>query len=76
MVQTLEEALPGGGLLILRERLLDEIWGWSDALETRAVDIRIAEIRKALDEDPGQPGYIETVIGQGYRFLADVRGEQ
>jgi DNA-binding response OmpR family regulator len=62
--------------VILRERLLDEIWGWSDALETRAVDIRIAEIRKALDEDPGQPGYIETVIGQGYRFLADVRGEQ
>lgn len=62
--------------IIPRERLLDEVWGWSDALETRAVDIRIAEIRKALDEDSAQPRYIETVIGQGYRFLADVRGEK
>ena len=62
--------------VISRERLLDEVWGWSDALETRAVDIRIAEIRKVLDEDSEQPGYIETVIGQGYRFLGTVQGEK
>jgi DNA-binding response OmpR family regulator len=62
--------------VISRERLLDEVWGWSDALETRAVDIRIAEIRKVLDEDSEQPGYIETVIGQGYRFLGIVQGEK
>ena len=61
--------------IILRERLLDEIWGWSATLETRAVDIRIAEIRKALEEDSGQPRYIETVIGSGYRFVADVVGK-
>jgi DNA-binding response OmpR family regulator len=61
--------------VILRERLLDEVWGWSDALETRAVDIRIAEIRKVLDEDSEQD-YIETVIGQGYRFLGAVQGEK
>jgi len=62
--------------IILRERLLDEVWGWSDALETRAVDIRIAEIRKALLEDPSQPAYIETIVGKGYRFVADVQGKQ
>lgn len=62
--------------VISRERLLDEVWGWSDALETRAVDIRIAEIRKVLNEDSEQPGYIETVIGQGYRFLGTVQGEK
>lgn len=61
--------------IIPRERLLDEVWGWSAALETRAVDMRIAEIRKALDEDSGQPRFIETVVGSGYRFLADVTGE-
>lgn len=60
--------------VIARERLLDEVWGWSEALETRAVDIRIAEIRKALEKDPGQPRWIETVIGTGYRFLAEVVG--
>jgi DNA-binding response OmpR family regulator len=62
--------------VISRERLLDEVWGWSDALETRAVDIRIAEIRKVLDEDAEQPRYIETVIGQGYRFVGAVQGEK
>lgn len=61
--------------LILRERLLDEVWGWSATLETRAVDIRIGEIRKALEEDSGQPRYIETVTGKGYRFVADVAGK-
>jgi DNA-binding response OmpR family regulator len=62
--------------VISRERLLDEVWGWSDALETRAVDIRIAEIRKVLEKDSSQSRFIETVIGTGYRFLADVQGEQ
>ena len=62
--------------IVLRERLLDEVWGWNNALETRAVDIRIAEIRKALEEDSGQPRYIETIIGSGYRFLMDVQGKQ
>jgi len=61
--------------IILREHLLDEVWGWSATLETRAVDIRIAEIRKVLEEDSGQPRYIETVIGSGYRFVADVVGK-
>lgn len=62
--------------VLSRERLLDEVWGWNDALETRAVDIRIAEIRKALNEDPEEPQYIETEIGRGYRFLSPVRGEK
>jgi DNA-binding response OmpR family regulator len=62
--------------VLSRERLLDEVWGWNDALETRAVDIRIAEIRKALNEDPEEPLYIETEIGRGYRFLGNVRGEK
>jgi len=62
--------------IIPRERLLDEIWGWSSAIETRAVDIRIAEIRKVLGEDAERPAYIETVIGQGYRFIGMVQGEK
>lgn len=62
--------------VVSRERLLDEVWGWSEALETRAVDIRIAEIRKALEKDAGQPRFIETIVGTGYRFLGEVQGEQ
>lgn len=56
-----------------RDRLLDEVWGWNYAVSTRAVDIRIAEIRKALGDDPDAPHYIETVTGYGYRFLPQVQ---
>jgi DNA-binding response OmpR family regulator len=58
--------------LISRERLLDAIWGWEQAAATRAVDARIAELRRALGDDAGQPAYIETVIGLGYRFIKPV----
>jgi DNA-binding response OmpR family regulator len=55
--------------LLSRERLLDVVWGWDYPAGTRTVDTRIAEIRRALDEDPSDPLYIETVPGQGYRFV-------
>lgn len=55
--------------LITRERLLDVVWGWDYPAGTRAVDTRIAELRRALDDDPAAPQYIETVPGQGYRFV-------
>jgi DNA-binding response OmpR family regulator len=58
--------------LITRERLLDVVWGWEQAVASRAVDARIAELRRALDDDAGQPAYIETVPGLGYRFIAPV----
>jgi DNA-binding response OmpR family regulator len=54
--------------------LLDEVWGWSYPVQTRAVDIRIAELRKAIGDDASDPQYVETVVGQGYRFLGEVKG--
>jgi DNA-binding winged helix-turn-helix (wHTH) protein len=39
---------------------------------TRAVDARVAELRRALQDDSADPRYIETVPGQGYRFAAPV----
>lgn len=70
----LEHLMLHPGDIVPRERLLDEVWGWSYAVETRAVDIRIAEIRKALAEDAGRPRFIETVVGTGYRFIREVEG--
>lgn len=58
--------------LLSRERLLDVVWGWDYPVGTRAVDTRVAELRRALSDDPGDPTYIETVPGQGYRFVGDV----
>lgn len=55
--------------LITRERLLDAIWGWKNAVGERVIDTRIAELRKILQDDAATPEYIETVPGQGYRFI-------
>jgi DNA-binding response OmpR family regulator len=56
--------------LLSRERLLDSVWGWDYPAGTRTVDTRIAELRRSLNDDPNDPRYIETVPGQGYRFVA------
>jgi DNA-binding response OmpR family regulator len=58
--------------LVTRDRLLDAVWGWDFPVGTRAVDTRIAELRRALGDDASQPRYIDTIPGQGYRFAADV----
>jgi DNA-binding response OmpR family regulator len=62
--------------LITRERLLDAVWGWEYPAGTRAVDTRIAELRRALGDEAEEPQFIETVTGEGYRFRAPVEGEQ
>lgn len=61
--------------LVTRERLLDVVWGWDYPVGSRAVDTRIAELRRVTNDDPTQPRYIETIPGQGYRFAADVEGK-
>lgn len=58
--------------LLGRDRLLDTVWGWDYPTGMRAVDTRIAELRRALGDDPTRPRYIETVPGQGYHFVGSV----
>lgn len=59
--------------VLSRERLLDAVWGWDYPAATRAVDTRIAELRRALNDDADNPQFIETVIGEGYRFIGQVQ---
>ena len=61
--------------LLTRERLLDVVWGWDYPAGTRTVDTRMAELRRVLGDDPTQPRYIETLPGEGYRFIGVVRAE-
>jgi DNA-binding response OmpR family regulator len=58
--------------VLTRERLLDAVWGWDYPAATRAVDTRVAELRRLLKDDAETPKYIETLIGQGYRFVGCV----
>jgi len=58
--------------LVSRDRLLDVVWGWDYPVGTRAVDTRIAELRRVLEYDLADPQFIETMAGQGYRFIGSV----
>lgn len=58
---------------VTRERLLEVVWGWQYPAGTRAVDTRMAELRRALGDDAENPRYIETVPAEGYRFAGHVQ---
>ena len=59
--------------ILSRERLLEIVWGWENPVNTRAVDVRIGELRKALKDQVDQPLYIETILQEGYRFIYPVK---
>ena len=61
--------------VLSRERLLDAVWGWDYPAATRAVDTRIAELRRALRDDAETPQFIKTWIGQGYCFIGRVEAK-
>jgi len=57
------------GDVITRERLLDEVWGYERFPTTRTVDTHVLRLRRKLEIDPDRPAFIQTVHGQGYRFV-------
>lgn len=62
------------GRAVPKEEILAAIW--QDTFVTdNALTRAIAQVRKALDDDPKQPKYIETVPTVGYRFLAEFKEE-
>jgi DNA-binding response OmpR family regulator len=56
------------GWVHTREELLEAVWGYSYLGDSRLVDMHIANLRKKIGDDPGDPHFIRTVRGVGYRF--------
>jgi DNA-binding response OmpR family regulator len=52
--------------VISRDRLLEQVWCYERAVETRSVDVHIGRLRAKLGTAGRQ---IETVVGLGYRFV-------
>lgn len=57
------------GRVYTRDYLLDTIWGYGYSEDTRTVDVHIRHLRQKIENDPGNPVFIETVRGVGYRFI-------
>jgi DNA-binding winged helix-turn-helix (wHTH) protein len=61
------------GRLVSREQMVARLWGDNSLLDTeRSINTAIRKIRKALDDDPRHPQFIGTVVGKGYRFIAQL----
>lgn len=56
------------GRVFTRDFLLERVWGIDYAGETRTVDVHITWLRKKLEQDPGEPRYLLTVRGVGYKL--------
>lgn len=56
------------GKVLTRDYLLDKVWGYEYAGETRTVDVHIRHLRKKIEDDDKLPMYIETVRGIGYKL--------
>ncbi len=59
------------GVAFSRDELLNRVWGYEYAGETRTVDVHVRQLRRKLEEDDRNPVHIETVRGRGYRFRED-----
>ncbi len=56
------------GQAFTRDQLLQQVWGYDYAGDTRTVDVHIRWLREKVEADPSSPQLIETVRGVGYRF--------
>lgn len=59
------------GRLISRDEIASHIWGDNLFIEREsAINTAIRKLRRALNEDPARPIWVETVPAKGYRFIA------
>jgi two-component system, OmpR family, response regulator RegX3 len=66
--ELLELLMREAGLVITRERLIDEVWDVNWFGSTKTLDVHVSGLRRKLGDDPSSPRYLHTVRGVGFRF--------
>lgn len=56
------------GLVFSRDRLLEKVWGYDFAGDTRTVDVHIRWLRQKIETNAAHPQYLLTVRGTGYKL--------
>ena len=57
------------GTVVSRDALLNAVWGYTSAPNTRTVDAHIVKLRQKLEDIPSEPRHLLTVHGIGYKFV-------
>jgi two-component system, OmpR family, response regulator MprA len=63
--ELLEHLMRNERIVVSRQALLDEVWGYHPFAETNTVDVFISNLRRKLEAD-GEPRLLHTVRGAGY----------
>ena len=50
-----------------REVLLEQVWGYRHAADTRLVNVHVQRLRSKIEHDPEHPEIVVTVRGVGYK---------
>jgi two-component system response regulator MtrA len=50
-----------------REVLLEQVWGYRHAADTRLVNVHVQRLRSKIEKDPERPEIVITVRGVGYK---------
>jgi DNA-binding response OmpR family regulator len=58
------------GQVFSRDHLLEKVWGYDFAGDTRTVDVHVSWLRHKIETDPAHPKHLLTVRGVGYKFEA------
>lgn len=53
--------------VLRREQLLEQVWGYRHAADTRLVNVHVQRLRSKIELDPEHPRIVVTVRGVGYR---------
>lgn len=56
------------GVVFTRAQLLQRVWGFSDYVDERGVDVHVRHLREKLGDAAAAPRFLETVRGVGYRI--------
>lgn len=68
LVLLVEMFLTHPGETLDRKTLMESVWDTSYLGDTRTLDVHVRWIRRAIEENPGDPKYLKTVRGVGYRL--------
>ena len=69
-LQALVQAAPA---LISHDELIDQVWGPKRVITLDNLSQRMKTLRQSLGDDPNEPIYIESVRGEGFRLVPEVR---
>ena len=68
--------LQNNGKLVRRDAINRRLWGENAYQDTdHSVNTAVNKLRYILRDDPRDPRFIQTVVGQGYRFIAEVAAD-